>query len=197
MVVLLSGAGSTMAAVLAASAGGDYPARIVAVGSDRADAGGLAVAAEAAVPTFVVAPGDYDSRAAWNRALGDAVDAYRPDIVLSAGFMRILDADFVARFSPRLVNSHPALLPSFPGAHAVRDALAYGVAVTGATLHVVDAGVDTGPIIAQTAVPVAPDDDEATLHERIKEAERAMLIEAIARLATSTIEITGRRVVLA
>lgn len=197
VVVLLSGAGSTMAAVLAAAAADDYPAHIAAVGSDRRDAGGLAIAAEAGVPTFVVSPRDYQTRAEWNEALADAVEAHRPDIVLSAGFMRILDADFVARFSPRLINSHPALLPSFPGAHAVRDALAYGVAVTGATVHVVDAGVDTGPIIAQTAVPVAPEDDEATLHERIKIAERAMLIDVIARLATSTMEISGRRVVLA
>jgi phosphoribosylglycinamide formyltransferase-1 len=197
VVVLLSGAGSTMAAVLAATAAEDYPAHIAAVGSDRRDAGGLAIAAEAGVPTFVVSPRDYQTRAEWNEALADAVEAHRPDIVLSAGFMRILDADFVARFSPRLINSHPALLPSFPGAHAVRDALAYGVAVTGATVHVVDAGVDTGPIIAQTAVPVAPEDDEATLHERIKIAERAMLIDVIARLATSTMEISGRRVVLA
>lgn len=194
VVVLLSGAGSTAAAVFdAAASDPGYPA-VVGVVSDRPEASGLLRAAERGIPTFVVAPRDYSERSGWNRALGDAVAALAPDLVLCAGFMRILDSAFVARFAPRLVNSHPALLPAFPGAHGVRDALAYGVRVTGATVHLVDAGVDTGPIVAQQCVEVRADDDEATLHERIKAVERTMLVDAVAALAGARIELDGRKV---
>ena len=196
VVVLLSGAGSTAAAVFEAAAVGgglDYPA-VAAVVSDRRDALGLGRAAEYGIPAVVVEPAAFADRAEWNAALGDAVADFSPNLVLSAGFMRILDATFVARFAPRLINSHPALLPAFPGAHGVRDALAYGVRVTGATVHVVDTGVDTGPIVAQRCVEVRADDDEATLHERIKEVERTMLVDVVGALAGARIELDGRRV---
>ena len=135
------------------------------------------------MPTAVVAPADFPDRAAWDRGLAEAVAVFAPDLVVSAGFMRILGAAFLDRFPSRILNTHPALLPSFPGAHGVRDALAYGVRVTGCTLHVVDAGVDTGPIVAQVAVPVQDGDDEATLHERIKVAERELLVDWVGRIA--------------
>ena len=196
IVVLISGAGSTMAAVLAATQDPNYPARIAAVGSDTPNAAGLAVAREAGIPTFVVRPSDYQDRAAWSAALADQVAAFDPALVLSAGFMRILAPVFIDRFSPRVLNSHPALLPAFPGAHGVADALAYGAKVTGATVHVVDAGVDTGPIVAQTCVPVTPHDDVDTLHERIKVAERAMLVDVVGRVAAGTISVVGRKVTL-
>lgn len=196
VVVLLSGVGSTMAALVEATRRPDYPAQVVAVGSDRADAGGLGFAREVGIETFVVPPGDYPDRRAWSAALADEVAARTPDLVLSAGLMRILDEVFVQRFSPRLINSHPSLLPAFPGAHAVAEALAYGVRVTGATVHVMDAGVDTGPIVAQTAVPVVPDDDVASLHERIKTAERLMLIEVVAAMAGVQVQVEGRKVSL-
>jgi phosphoribosylglycinamide formyltransferase-1 len=195
VVILLSGAGSTMAALLAPSAGGRCPFDVVAVGSDRADAGGLAIADAAGIATFTVRPADHATRAEWNTALAEAIDAHHPDLVLSAGFMRILDEAFVHRYAPWLLNTHPALLPAFPGAHAVRDALAYGVGVTGATIHVVDAGVDTGPIVAQRAVEVYPTDDESTLHERIKGVERQLLVAVVTSLATNrTLRIDGRKV---
>lgn len=195
VVVLLSGAGSTMAALLDPPTSGHATFQIVAVGSDREDAGGLGIASAAGIPTFAVAPAEHPTRPAWNTALAEAIDAYRPDLVLSAGFMRILDESFVRRYSPWLLNTHPALLPAFPGAHAVRDALAYGVQVTGATIHIVDAGVDTGPIVAQQAVPVHPNDDEASLHERIKAVERVLLVSVMTSLAKNrTLRIDGRKV---
>ena len=193
VVVLLSGAGSTAAAVMAAAAG-DYPAEIVAVGSDRPDAAGLDIAVDHGIPTFVVAPKDYADRAKWDAALADAVAKWEPDLVLCAGFMRILGQTFLDRFSPALINSHPSLLPAFPGAHAVADALAYGVKVSGVTVHVVVADVDAGPIIAQEAVPVLEGDDAATLHERIKERERLLLVEVVARLAHKGLQVDNRRV---
>lgn len=194
VVVLLSGVGSTMAALVEAARDPGYPAQVVAVGSDRSDAGGLGYARDAGIAAFVVAPADYADRRAWSAAFADAVASHEPDLVLSAGLMRILDPVFVDRFSPRLINSHPSLLPCFPGAHAVADALAYGVRVTGATVHVMDAGVDTGPIVAQTAVTVATDDDVASLHERIKVAERRMLIEVVAAMAGAQVHVDGRKV---
>ena len=193
VVILLSGAGSTAAAVMAAAAG-DYPAEVVAVGSDRADAAGLQIAAEHGIPTFVVSPRDYADRAEWDEALAGAVAAWEPDLVLCAGFMRILGPAVLDTFSPALINSHPSLLPSFPGAHAVVDALAYGVKVSGVTIHIVVADVDTGPIIAQEAVPVLDDDDEATLHERIKQRERLLLVDVVAQLAGKTVQVDNRRV---
>ncbi|MGH8969765.1 MAG: phosphoribosylglycinamide formyltransferase, partial [Actinomycetes bacterium] len=146
------------------------------------------------VPGFVVPQGDHPDRTAWDRALAAAVAAHRPDLVVSAGFMRLLGPDFLA--GPPVVNTHPALLPAFPGTHAVRDALAHGVRVTGATVHLVDAGVDTGPIVAQTCVPVEVDDDEATLHERIKVEERRMLVDVVGRMAREGFTVTGRKVTI-
>jgi len=183
VVVLLSGTGSLCAALLAA-AGPDYPAEVVAVGSDRVDAAGLAHARERGVPTFVTALREHPDRAAWDRALAADLAARRPDWVVCAGFMKLLGPAVLAAFPGRVVNTHPALLPAFPGAHAVRDALAAGVTTTGATVHLVDAGVDTGPVLAQRPVPVLPGDDEARLHERIKTVERELLVQTVADLAT-------------
>jgi phosphoribosylglycinamide formyltransferase 1 len=196
VVVLVSGAGTNLAALLVAHEERVYGARIVGVVTDNPAAGGLDLARSAGVPTAVVAPRDFPDRAAWDRGLAEAVAVFAPDLVVSAGFMRILGAAFLERFPSRILNTHPALLPSFPGAHGVRDALAYGVRVTGCTLHVVDAGVDTGPIVAQVAVPVEDGDDEASLHERIKVAEREVLVDWVGRIARGTLEVQGRRVVV-
>lgn len=182
LVVLVSGAGTNLEALLAACEDPGYGAAVVAVAADRDGIEGLRRAERRGVPTAVVPVGDYPDRSEWDEALRDVVAAYRPDLVVSAGFMRLLGPAFLAEFDT-VVNTHPALLPSFPGTHAVRDALAHGVKVTGATAHFVDAGVDTGPIIAQVSVPVQPDDDEASLHERIKVAERVMLVDVVRRLA--------------
>lgn len=191
LVVLASGTGSLLATLLN-SAVGDYPARVVAVGTDRTCAA-LDIAAAAAVPTFTVPLRDYSDRAAWDAAITEATAAHRPDLVVSAGFMKILGPEFLSRFEARVVNTHPALLPAFPGAHAVPDALAYGVRVTGCTVHLVDAGTDTGPILAQQAVRVLDGDDEATLHERIKVVERQLLVEVVGALATRGVTWTGRK----
>ncbi len=187
VVVLLSGAGSLCAALLAATDDAGYPAEVVAVGSDR-HAEGLGHARRRGLPTFTVRLRDFPDRAAWDAALADALAAHRPDWVVSAGFMRIVGPAVLARYEGRLLNTHPALLPAFPGAHAVRDALEAGVAVTGATVHLVDAGVDTGPVLARREVPVLPGDDEDRLHERIRAVERTLLVETVARLATGTTE---------
>ena len=184
VVVLVSGAGSTLQALLDAQ-GDDFPVEVVAVGADRDDAPALDRAKAHGLPTFVERVSDYPTRDAWDQALTDAVARYRPDLVLSAGFMKLVGKSFLGVFEGRYLNTHPALLPSFPGMHAVRDALAHGVKVTGCTLFVVDAGIDTGPIIAQRAVPVLDDDDEATLHERIKEQERELLVTTLAAMARS------------
>ena len=186
LVVLASGSGTLLQALLDACASHDLPAEVVAVGSDVADCAALARARAAGVPTFAHAPADFPDRSTWNACLTEEVAALSPDLVVSAGFMRILGPQFVAAFDGRIINTHPALLPSFPGAHAVRDALAYGVKVTGCTVHLVDDGVDTGPILTQCAVEVLPDDDEETLHERIKVQERRLLIETIARVIGDT-----------
>jgi phosphoribosylglycinamide formyltransferase-1 len=196
LVVLASGGGSNLAALLAAHDDPAYGARVVGVVSDKPDAGALGLARDAGVASVVVAPADFEDRAAWNRGLAEAIAVFQPDWVVLAGFMRILAPSFVDRFAGRIVNTHPALLPSFPGAHGVRDALAYGVKVTGCTVHVVDAGVDTGPIIAQAAVPVVDGDDEASLHERIKVAERALLVETVGRVAREGLRVDGRRAVI-
>lgn len=194
VVVLISGTGSNLAALLAAHADPAYGARVVGVVSDRPDAGGLALAREAGVATAVVRPADFDDRAAWDAALAEAVGVFGPALVVSAGFMRVLGAPFLARWGGRVLNTHPALLPSFPGAHGVRDALAHGAKVTGCTVHLVDAGVDTGPIIAQRAVDVLDDDDEAALHERIKTVERALLVDVVGRVAREGLSVDGRHV---
>ena len=196
MVVLVSGAGSNLAALLAAHDDAGYGARVVGVVSHRSGVGGLEVARAAGVPTAVVAPADFPDREAWDRGMTEAVGVFEPDLVVSAGFMRILGAPFLERFGGRTVNTHPALLPSFPGAHGVRDALAHGAKVTGCTVHLVDAGVDTGPIIAQRAVDVLPDDDETSLHERIKAVERALLVDVVGGVARDGMRVEGRRVLL-
>lgn len=184
IVVLISGSGSNLESLHHACERGEVPGRVVAVFADRV-CGGLDLARGFGIPAEVVAPSEYDDRAAWSAALRDAVLAHRPDLVVSAGFMRILAPVFVDAFFGRLINLHPALLPSFPGAHAVRDALEAGVKVTGSTVHLVDHLVDHGPIIDQEAVRVADDDTEATLHERIKAVEHRLLPKACRALLTT------------
>ncbi|MCW2605631.1 MAG: phosphoribosylglycinamide formyltransferase [Frankiales bacterium] len=187
LVVLASGEGRTLQALLDAAVG-DYPARVVAVGSDKPQARALVRAGD--LPTFVVplsAP-----RADWDTALADAVAAHEPDLVVCAGFMRILGPGFLRRFT--VTNTHPSLLPAFPGAHAVDDALAYGVKVTGVTVHLVDEGVDTGPVVAQAAVPVLPGDTQETLHARIQDVEQPLYVDAVARLARGGWSVQGRTV---
>ncbi|QIS22881.1 phosphoribosylglycinamide formyltransferase [Nocardia terpenica] len=195
VVVLASGTGSLLHSLIAATREPGYPARIAAVGVDRA-CGATEHADAAGIPHFRVALSDHPGRAAWDAALTEAVAAYAPDLVVSAGFMKILGPAFLERFGGRIINTHPALLPAFPGAHGVRDALAYGVRVTGSTVHLVDAGVDTGPILAQEAVAVLPGDDEATLHERIKGVERRLLAEVVAAVATRGVVSDGRKAVI-
>ena len=192
LVVLVSGSGTNLQALLDACADPSYGARVVAVGADRDAIEGLARADRAGVPTFVARVDDYTSREHWDRALADKVGAFEPDLVVSAGFMKLLSTDFLAKYLT--LNTHPALCPAFPGMHGPRDALDYGVKVTGATLFVVDAGVDTGPIVAQVPVEVADDDDVASLHERIKAAERTMLVDVVGRIAREGVAVEGRRV---
>ncbi|WP_432490875.1 phosphoribosylglycinamide formyltransferase [Kineococcus gypseus] len=180
VVVLASGSGSTLQALLDAR---EEAFTVVAVGSDKPGARALERARAAGAATFAVPPAEHPDRAAWDAALAAAVAAHEPDLVVLAGFMRIVGAPLLDAFGGRLVNTHPALLPSFPGAHGVRDALAHGVRVTGCTVHLVDAGVDTGPILDQAAVRVLDGDDEESLHERIKDVERRLLVDVVARLA--------------
>lgn len=179
LVVLISGSGTLLQALLDAIAAGDVAAEVVAVGSDRAEAHGLVRAERAGVPVFVHPLAKGADRAAWDTELAERVASYQPDLVVSAGFMKLVGPAFLSRFGGRMINTHPALLPSFPGMHGVRDALASGVKVTGATVFVVDAGVDTGEILAQEAVPVLAGDTEDVLHERIKVVERRLLLDAI------------------
>ncbi|WP_181275481.1 phosphoribosylglycinamide formyltransferase [Brevibacterium oceani] len=194
IVLLASGSGTLTQAVIDAFVDGARGVDICAVGSDSATAGVLDRARRHDVPTFVVRPKDFTDRAMWNEALRKTVAEYAPDWVVSAGFMRILGEDFVAAFPQHIINTHPALLPSFPGAHGVRDALAHGVKIAGGTIHLVDPGVDTGPIIAQYAVPVGDDDTEETVHERIKTREREELVRVLAHLAHSDLVVDGRHV---
>ncbi|MGH3684040.1 MAG: phosphoribosylglycinamide formyltransferase [Pseudonocardiaceae bacterium] len=193
VVVLVSGTGTLLQALLDA-AGPDYPAQVVAVGADRAGAPALQRAEQ--LPTFVVELAQYPDRASWDAALTEAVAAHQPDLVVATGFMKILGPVFLDCFGGRIVNTHPALLPAFPGRHPVADALAHGVKVTGATVHLVDAGVDTGPILAQCAVEVLPGDTEQRLHERIKIVERRLLVDVVADLAREGCTVTGRKVTL-
>jgi phosphoribosylglycinamide formyltransferase-1 len=190
VVVLISGTGSNLLALLKAIESPLVPVRVVAVGSDG-PAPGLAHADLYGVPTFVVERGMFPDRESWGRKLQETVDNFNPDLVALAGFMKILPPAFVARFSPNLINIHASMLPLFPGAHAVRDTLAAGVSETGATIHVVDAGMDTGPIIEQRTVPVMPGDDVAVLHERIKVYERQMLIDTIIGVAEKRIDLAS------
>jgi phosphoribosylglycinamide formyltransferase 1 len=196
VVVLVSGTGTNLAALLSATQDPSYGATIVAVGADRDGIEGLARAERAGVPTFVVRVADHPDRAGWDAALTDAAARHEPDLVVSAGFMKLFGETFLSRFDGRVVNTHPSLLPSFPGTHGPRDALAYGVKVSGCSLFVVDAGVDTGPIVAQRAVEVRDDDDEATLHERIKVAEREMLVETVGRMAREGWKVIDRKVTI-
>jgi len=186
LVVLASGSGTLLQAVLDATTSGALDATVVAVGSDVADAPALDRGRRAGTETFVLRPADFADRPAWNEALAREIERHAPDWVVSAGFMRILGPRVVDAFDGRIVNTHPALLPAFAGAHGVRDALAYGVKVSGCTVHLVDHGVDTGPILAQQAVEVLPGDDEASLHERIKQVERTMLVDTLAHLIEGT-----------
>ncbi|TDZ41694.1 phosphoribosylglycinamide formyltransferase [Mycobacteroides franklinii] len=191
VVVLASGTGTLLRSLLDAAAG-DFPARIVAVGTDR-ECAALDIAAGAELPSYTARLADYESREQWDAAITEATAVHRPDLVVSAGFMKILGPRFLSQFLGRVINTHPALLPSFPGAHAVPEALAHGVKVTGCTVHLVDAGMDTGPILAQQPVPVHEDDDEASLHERIKVVERALLVDVLAAVATRGLTWNGRR----
>ena len=186
IVVLVSGTGSNLQAVIDAVQAGELDVEIAAVGADKHGTYGVERSAAAGIETFVVNFKDYADRGEWNHALTQKCLSYAPDYVVSSGFMRIVGQEFIDAFEGTYINTHPALLPSFPGAHGVRDALAYGVKVTGCTVHIADAGVDTGPILAQKAVEVLPEDTEDTLHERIKVEERALLIETLRQLAAKT-----------
>ena len=189
VVILISGAGSNLRALLDAADSPLYPARILAVGADN-PADGLAHADLYGIPTFVVSPSNFESREAWAQVLLENINFFNPDLVVLAGFMKVLPANFVRALSPRLINTHPSLLPAFPGAHAVRDALNAGVSKTGVTIHVVDEGVDTGPHIAQREVEVLAGDSEGELHERIKVVERELLIETVKAIAEHRIELS-------
>jgi phosphoribosylglycinamide formyltransferase-1 len=192
VIVLVSGSGTLLQALIDASADPAYGVRIAAVGADRDGIAGLDRARAAGIPSFVCRVADFSSRADWDAALADQLDSYASAFVVSAGFMKLLGPQTLGRHT--VVNTHPALLPAFPGAHAVRDALAYGVTLTGTTCHLVDAGVDTGPIIEQHAVAVEPDDTEESLHERIKVIERRMLVDIVGRMAREGYAVSGRAV---
>ena len=194
LVVLVSGAGTNLQALLDAAADPSYGGRVVGVGADRDGIEGLERADRAGIATFVRGVGQFTSRDLWDRSLADTVAGLEPDLVVLAGFMKLVGPEFLARFGGRVVNTHPALSPSFPGMRGPAEALEYGVKVTGCTLFVVDEGVDTGPIVAQAAVPVEDDDSVETLHERIKVAERAMLVESVGRMAREGFRITNRKV---
>ena len=193
LVVLVSGAGTNLQALLDACADPGYGATVVAVGADRGSIAALDRAQDANIPTFTLKVGDFPTRADWDQALAAACAHHRPDLVVCAGFMKLVGQAFLARFNGRCLNTHPALLPSFPGMHGVRDALAYGVKVTGCTVFLVDEGVDAGPVLAQAAVPVHDDDEEPSLHERIKVAERALLVGTVGRMAREGWSVHGDR----
>lgn len=187
--VLISGTGSNLRALLEAARHPDFPARIVVVGADR-DAEGLAHAEEFGIPSFTAPFRAFENRDAWGDEIGRQLDMWEPDLIVLSGLMRLLPASLVARFAPRIINTHPAFLPEFPGAHGVRDALAAGVTQTGASVIVVDEGVDSGPILAQERIPVHPGDTEQALHERIKPVERRLLIDVVRRIATGDLALT-------
>ena len=191
IVVLISGSGSNLRALLEACDNPLFPAKILAVGSDKA-ADGLSHAEEYGVPTFVVEPKLFDSRDQWSEVLLRNVQYHNPDLVVLAGFMKVLPAGFVSALSPNLINMHPSLLPAFPGAHAVRDAINAGASVTGATVHIVDAGVDTGPVLVQREVAVASGISESDLHEQIKAIERALIVEVVSEIAEGKLNLAER-----
>jgi phosphoribosylglycinamide formyltransferase-1 len=188
LVVLISGGGSNLRALLEASEDAEFPARVVAIGADR-DADGLAHGEEYGIPTFVVPFGAFDTREAWGVELLAQVRQWDADLVILSGFMRLLPSGVVSALAPNLLNTHPAYLPEFPGAHGVRDALAAGVSETGASVIVVDDGVDSGPIVAQRRVPVLPGDTESRLHDRIKLVERELLVQVVLDIANSHINL--------
>ena len=194
LVVLVSGAGTNLQALIDACADDSYGAAVAAVGADRSGIEGLARAERAGIPTFTARLGDHPTRAAWDRALAESVAAFEPDLVVSAGFMKLVGPAFLDRFGGRFINTHPSLLPAFAGMNGVRDALDYGVKVTGCTVFMVDAGTDTGPVIAQAAVPVRDDDDVAALHERVKVAERALLVDTVGAMVRDGWSVQGRKV---
>jgi phosphoribosylglycinamide formyltransferase-1 len=189
LVVLISGGGSNLRALLEASQDAEFPARIVAIGADR-DADGFSHAEEFGIPTFSVALSNFPDRDTWGDALLEEIEIWSPDLVVLSGFMKLLPHRVVDALSPRLLNTHPAFLPEFPGAHAVRDAITAGVSETGASVIVVDNGVDSGPIIAQRRIAVLPGDTEATLHERIKPVERELLIQTVLDIANGEIDLS-------
>lgn len=191
IVVLISGSGSNLKALLEACDNPLYLAKILAVGADNA-AAGLAHAEQFGVPTFVVEPGLFDSREQWSQMLLENVRYHNPDLVILAGFMKVLPENFVSELSPNLINLHPSLLPAFPGAHAVRDALAAGASNTGATVHIVDAGVDTGPVLAQREVAIVAGISESELHEQIKVVERSLIVEVVAEIAEGKLNLAER-----
>ena len=194
LVVLVSGAGTNLQALIDACAAEAYGAAVAAVGADRPGIEGLARAERAGIPTFTARLADHPDRAAWDRALAESAAAFDPDLVISAGFMKLAGPAFLGRFGGRFINTHPSLLPAFAGMHGVRDTLAYGVKITGCTVFMVDDGTDTGPVIAQAAVPVRDDDDVASLHERIKVAERALLVDTVGAMARGGWSVQGRKV---
>jgi phosphoribosylglycinamide formyltransferase 1 len=194
LLVLVSGTGSILQALIGACARRDFGATIVAVGADRDGTGGVRRAQAAGIPTFVRRVKDSPDRFSWDKALTQDCAAFKPDLVVAAGFLKLVGTGFLAEFGGRMINTHPALLPSFPGMHSVRDALAHGVKVTGCSVILVDAGVDSGPILAQRAVPVLDDDDEDSLHERIKVAERSLVVETIGRMVRDGWSVHGRKV---
>jgi phosphoribosylglycinamide formyltransferase 1 len=193
LVVLVSGSGTNLQALIDACDAPGFPAEIVAVGADRPGILALERAERVDIPTYVLRVGDFAERDQWDVAFTEATAAFEPDLVVSAGFMKLAGAAFLERFADRYINTHPALLPSFPGMHGAADALEYGVKITGCTLFVVDAGVDTGPILAQRAVEVLDTDDVETLHERIKVAERDLLVDVVGRMARDGWTVTGRK----
>jgi len=188
IVTLISGTGSNLFSLLKACDNPLYPAKVLAVGSDK-DAAGLVHAEQYGIPTFVVEPEKFSSKQQWSEVLESNINHLKPDLIVLAGFMKILPESFINRFSPKIINLHPSLLPSFPGAHAVRDALQSGEKQTGCSIHVVDAGVDTGPVIRSRQVDILPDDDEGSLHERIKIQEQAMLVEVVRDIAEGKINL--------
>jgi phosphoribosylglycinamide formyltransferase 1 len=194
LVVLVSGEGTNLQALIDACADESYGADVVAVGADRDGIGGLDRARRAGLPTFVHRLKDFPARADWDAALAESCAAYQPDLVVLAGFMKLVGPAFLDRHGGRCVNTHPALLPSFPGMHGVRDALDHGVKVSGCTVLIVDHGVDAGPVVAQSPVPVLDDDDEASLHERIKVTERVLLVETVGRMVREGWSVRGRKV---
>jgi phosphoribosylglycinamide formyltransferase 1 len=190
----VSGTGSNLQALLEATADPAFGATVVAVGADRDGIAGLSRAQGAGVPTFVRRVKDFPDRPAWDRALAADCAGFRPDLIVLAGFMKLVGPEFLRQFGGRVINTHPALLPSFPGMHAPADALEHGAKLTGCTIFLVDSGTDSGPIVAQAAVPVHDDDDESALHERIKVAERALLVETVGQMVRGGWSVAGRKV---